>query len=56
MNKKEFLSELQSKLCGLPQKDVDEHLSFYSEAIDDRIEDGLSEEEAEEQIVGGFLK
>lgn len=46
MNKKEFLSELQSKLCGLPQKDVDEHLSFYSEAIDDRIEDGLSEEEA----------
>lgn len=46
MSKAEFLNALRNGLSGLPQEDVDERLSFYSEMIDDRIEEGLSEEEA----------
>jgi len=50
MNKAEFLSEIQKGLSGLPPKDVKERLAFFSEMIDDRIEDGLSEEEAVDEI------
>ncbi len=46
MNKREFLDRLAIKLCGLPEKDLEERIAFYSETIDDRIESGLSEEEA----------
>ena len=46
MNKKEFLSRLRKGLAGLPQSDIVERLSFYSEMIDDRMEEGLSEEDA----------
>ena len=46
MNKEEFLEELRARLSGLPQEDIDERLGFYREMIDDRIEDGISEEEA----------
>ncbi|MBR4012700.1 MAG: DUF1700 domain-containing protein, partial [Clostridia bacterium] len=46
MNKKEFLERLREALRGLPQSDVDERVSFYSEMIDDRIEEGFTEEEA----------
>ncbi len=46
MNKQEFLTELSSKLRGLPTNDITERLNFYSEMIDDRIEEGLSEEDA----------
>ena len=50
MNKAEFLNELRTKLNGLPQNDIEERVSFYTEMIDDRVEDGMSEEEAIEQI------
>jgi len=46
MNKKEFLAELRKSLSGLPQDDIEERLLFYSEIIDDRVEEGLSEEDA----------
>lgn len=46
MNKQEFLAELRKGLTGLPQVDIEERISFYSEMIDDRIEEGLSEAEA----------
>lgn len=46
MNKSEFILQLRNGLSGLPQDDVDERLNFYGEMIDDRIEDGLSEEDA----------
>lgn len=46
MNKQEFLGKLRSGLSGLPQGDVEERLTFYSEMIDDRMEEGISEEEA----------
>lgn len=50
MKKQEFLLKLQIKLLGLPKKDINERISFYSEMIDDRIEEGLSEEEAVNDI------
>ncbi len=50
MNKKEFLDQLRSKLSGLPQDDIEERVSFYSEMIDDRVEDGISEEDAVKDI------
>ena len=46
MSKQEFLAQLRIGLSGLPQKDIDEHLTFYGEMIEDRIEEGLTEEEA----------
>ena len=52
MNRNEYLEELKNRLNGLPEEDVDEYLSFYSEIIDDRIEEGLSEEEAVAQTGG----
>lgn len=46
MNKQEFIAQLRKGLYGLPQDDIEERLTFYSEMIEDRIEEGLSEEEA----------
>lgn len=46
MGKQEFLEQLRKGLSGLPPKETEERLSFYSEMIDDRMEEGLSEEEA----------
>jgi len=46
MNKKEFLAALCSGLSGLPEEDVQRTLDFYSEMIDDHMEDGMSEGEA----------
>ncbi len=46
MNKRDFLAELRKGLSGLPQADIEERLTFYSEMLDDRMEEGLSEEEA----------
>ena len=50
MNKQEFLAELQKGLSGLPQGDIQERLIFYGEMIDDRVEEGLSEEDAVAEI------
>ena len=46
MNKQEFLAQLREGLSGLPQEDMEERLMFYSELLDDQMEEGLSEEEA----------
>lgn len=46
MKKEEFLARLRQGLSGLPQDEIEERLSFYSEMIDDRMEEGLPEAEA----------
>lgn len=46
MNKEQFLIELGAALSGLPDEDIEKSLEYYSEMIDDRIEEGISEEEA----------
>ena len=46
MTKSQFLSALGGKLTRLPRDEAEDRLRFYSEMIDDRMEEGLSEEEA----------
>lgn len=46
MNKYEFLAEIRKRLSGLSKEDIDRFLDYYREMIEDRIEDGLTEEEA----------
>lgn len=46
MTKHEFLWALEEGLYGLPREDIQRSLDYYSEMIDDRMEEGLSEEEA----------
>lgn len=46
MRKQEFLCALKKRLAKLPPKEAAERLNFFSEMIDDKIEDGLSEEAA----------
>lgn len=46
MNKQEFISALENGLSGLPQNDIAERVAFYSEMLDDKIEEGMSEENA----------
>ena len=46
MTKLEFILALNEKLSAYPKAEVQQRLSFYSEMIEDRMEDGLSEEEA----------
>ena len=46
MKKIEFLNQLKAQLWALPEADIQCSLDYYSEMIDDRMEDGLSEEEA----------
>ena len=50
MNKREFVDALGARLEGLPEAEVTERLNFYVEMIDDRIEDGLTEEDAVSEI------
>lgn len=50
MTKKEFLAQLRTDLSGLPEAEIEEQLLFYGEMIDDRMEEGLSEEEAVAQV------
>ena len=50
MTKREFLDRLRHGLQGLPNSDIEERLMFYSEMIDDRMEEGLSETEAVAQV------
>ena len=46
MDKHDFLTALYSRLHTLPEEDARRSVDYYCEMIDDRIEDGLSEDEA----------
>ena len=46
MTKTDFLNLLDEKLIGLPEEDRKKSIEYYSEIIDDRIEDGMCEAEA----------
>ena len=56
MNKQEFLNQLRSGLNGLPHEEIEERVMFYSEMIDDRVEEGLSEEDAGRQERYAFFR
>jgi len=46
MNKEMFTKELKKGLKGLPGEEKRKQLSYYSELIDDMVEDGMTEAEA----------
>ena len=46
MNKFDFLTQLRARLWALPEEDKQRSVDYYGEMIADRMEDGLSEEEA----------
>lgn len=46
MRKQEFLDKLKASLWAMPEADKQRSMDYYAEMIDDRMEDGLSEEEA----------
>lgn len=50
MNKQAFTAALRERLSGLPREDIERSIEFYCEMIDDRMEEGLSEEEAISEI------
>ena len=50
MNKYEFLNEIRARLAGLPEDDIRKTIDFYTEAVEDRVEDGLTEDEAVAQM------
>ena len=47
-----FLADLKERLYGMPQEEIEERLSFYNEMINDRMEEGLSEEDVMSTIPG----
>jgi len=46
MNKQQFETALRAALQGMPQEDIDRFTEYYLEMIDDRMEDGATEQEA----------
>ncbi len=46
MRKDAWLQELRVQLGTLPKAEIEERVRFYSEMIDDRMEDGIDEEAA----------
>ena len=46
MTKRKFLTKLKYNLYGLSRADRQRSLDYYAEMIDDRMEEGMSEEEA----------
>ena len=45
MRKNEFINEIRGALRGYPHNEVENSIEFYSEIIDDRMENGMSEED-----------
>ena len=50
MSKKEFLKDLKRALSTLPRSEKKERISFYSEIIDDKIEEGIPEDAAIKEV------
>lgn len=46
MTKSEFLDELKNQIAIYPSEETDKSIEYYSEMIDDRMEDGMTEAEA----------
>ena len=50
MLKQEYLKQLKKSISSLPKAEINERVNFYSEMIDDLVEEGLSENEATAKI------
>ena len=56
MKKAEFLVSLRQKLISLPEDEAGKSAAFYSEMIDDRIEEGMTEEEVSKALEPFYTK
>lgn len=50
MNKAQFLQQLRRGLSQLPAGEIEKQIGYYSELIDDMVEDGMTEYEAVERL------
>lgn len=50
MNKAQFFNELSRGLSQLPVEEIEKQIAYYSELIDDMVEDGMTECEAVERL------
>ncbi|MBE6996811.1 MAG: DUF1700 domain-containing protein [Ruminococcaceae bacterium] len=50
MNKEQFLAALRARLTALPKDDLEKTLQYYREMIEDRVEDGMTEFEAVDDV------
>ena len=50
MNKEQFLNDIRKELKGLPKDDLEDRISFYNEAIEDRLLEGKSLDEAIKEV------
>jgi len=50
VNKFEFLNTLRERLAGLSQEEINKTLDYYTEIIEDGVEEGLSEVQAVEAL------
>lgn len=46
MTREAFLTELCRQLSDLPQNELEQHLTYYAEMMADRMEEGMTEEQA----------
>ena len=46
MTRVQFLNDLYHHLYGMTQEQAEQHLTYYAEMLADRMEEGMSEEEA----------
>ena len=52
MNKMEFIAALAASVSSLPKEDIARSLEYYGEMIDERVEDGMSVDEAVDALGG----
>lgn len=50
MTKNEFIAELSGRLSSFPRNEAEKSISYFSEIIDDKLDDGSSEEQAIESL------
>lgn len=50
MTKQEFLAALEQRLQAVPEDERKRTAAYYDESIDDRMEDGMTEEEAVDSL------
>ncbi len=51
MNKEQYISKIRESILSLPEAYIESSLQYYSEMIDDRVEDGMAEEDAVAEMV-----
>ena len=46
MTRREFLNELYRRLGKMSREEAEQYLTYYAEMLADRMEEGMTEEEA----------